>query len=183
MKNKTIRGAILSLIITLGLSTAAFADGMEDMDMGKGTEKSVSGINAELTFNKDNKVKTGNNDVMVTLHDENDKEIENADVDISAEMDKNSDMGGMNMDKSTPIEVTLDKSENGQYMGEINFTDKGKWIVTANVMVNGEKKDIQFDVDVASGGPNWGVIGAFVGIIALIIIVAAVKKKQGSSKA
>ncbi|EKQ51900.1 MULTISPECIES: FixH family protein [unclassified Clostridium] len=178
MKKKTIRGAILSIILTLGLSTAAFAAGMGDMDMGQGTEKNSNGINAELTFNKDNKVKTGKNDVMVTLHDSNNKEIQNADVKISAEMDKSSDMGSMNMDKSKPIEAVLESSGNGQYMGNIDFTDKGKWTVTANVMVNGEKKDIKFDVDVASAGPNWIVIGGFVGIVAVIIVVAAVKKKS-----
>ena len=48
------------------------------------------------------------------------------------------------------------------------------------LLVNGEKKDIKFDVDVASGGPNWVVIGGFIGIVSLIIIVAAVKKKQSS---
>jgi hypothetical protein len=178
MKKKTIRGAIAGLIFTLGLSTAAFADGIGNMDMGKGTEKSASGIKAELTFNKDNKVKTGKNDVMVTLHDDNNKEIQNAEVKISAEMDKNSDMGGMNMDKSKPIEAALESSGSGQYMGKIEFTDKGKWGVTANVTVNGEKKDIKFDVDVVSAGPNWIVIGGFVGIVAVIIIVAVVKKKS-----
>jgi len=180
MKNKTIRGAVLSLILTLGLSTTAFADGMSNMEMGKGTEKNVNGIKAELTFNKDNKVKAGKNDVMITLHDDNNKEIENAEVKISAEMDKNSDMGGMNMDKSKPIEVALESSEEGQYMGNIDFADKGKWAVTANVIVNGEKKDIKFDVDVISVGPNWIVIGGFIGIVSIIIIVAAVKKKQSS---
>lgn len=182
MKKKTIRGAIAGLIFTLGLSTAAFADGMGNMDMSKGTEKSASGINAELTFNKDNKAKNSKNDVMITLHDDNNKEIDNADVKISAAMDKNSDMGGMNMDNSKPTEVTLESSGNGQYMGNIDFSDKGKWVVTANVMVNGEKKDIKFDVDVASAGPNWVVIGGFVGIVAVIIIVAAVKKKGSKSK-
>ena len=177
MKKKTIRGAVAGLILTLGLSTAAFADGMGNMDMGKGTEKSVNGISAELTFNKDNKVKTGKNDVMITLHDDNNKEIQNAEVKISAEMDKNSDMGGMNMDNSKPIEAILESSGQGQYMGNIDFTDKGKWVVTANVTVNGEKKDIKFDVDVVSAGPNWVVIGGFVGIVAVVIIVAAVKKK------
>ncbi|MFT8350615.1 FixH family protein [Clostridium saccharoperbutylacetonicum] len=178
MKKKTIRGALAGLIFTLGLSTAALADGVGNMDMGKGTEKSASGINAELTFNKDNKVKTGKNDVMVTLHDKNNKEVENAEVKISAEMDKNSDMGGMNMDKSKPIEAILESSGSGQYMGNIELTDKGKWVVTANVTVNGEKKDIKFDVDVVSAGPNWVVIGGFVGIVVVIIIVAAVKKKS-----
>jgi hypothetical protein len=177
MKKKTIRGAILSLIFTLGLSTAAFADSMGNMDMSKGTEKNSNGINAELTFNKDNKAKTGKNDVMVTINDNN-KEIDNADVKISAEMDNGSDMGGMNMDNSKPIEATLQSSGQGQYMGNIDFSDKGKWVVTANVMVNGEKKDIKFNVDVTSAGPNWVVIGGFVGIVAVIIVVAAVKKKS-----
>lgn len=86
------------------------------------------------------------------------------------------------MDKSKPIEASLENSEKGQYMGNINFTDKGKWIVTANLMVNGEKQNLQFDIYVANGGPNWIVIGGFIGIIALIIIVAAIKNKQGSSK-
>lgn len=178
MKKKTIRGAVLSLILTLGLSTAAFADGMGDMDMGQGTEKRMDGISAELTFNEDNKVKTGKNDVMVTLHDSSDKEIENANVNISAEMDSSSDMGGMSMDKSKPIEAALENNGKGQYMGNIDFTDKGKWTVTANVIVNGEKKDIKFDVDVVSAGPNWVVIGGFIGIVAVIIVVAAVKKKS-----
>ncbi len=178
MKKKTIRGALLSLILTLGLSTAAFADGMGKMDMGKGTEKSASGINAELTFNKDNKAKTGKNDVMITLHDDNNKEIDNADVKISAEMDKDSDMGSMDMDKSKPIEAILESSGQGQYMGNIDFSDKGKWVITANATVNGEKKDIKFDVDVVSAGPNWIVIGGFVGIVAVIIVVAAIKKKS-----
>lgn len=180
MKKKTFRSAVFGLIFTLGLSTTAFADGTGNMDMGKGTEKSSNGINAELTFNKDNKAKTGKNEVMVTLHDGNDKEIENAQVKIIAEMDKNSDMGGMNMDKSKPIEAVLKNDGKNQYMGNINLTDKGKWMVTAEVMVNGEMKDIKFDVDVLSGGPNWFVIGGFVGIVSVIILVAAVKKKQSS---
>jgi hypothetical protein len=180
MKKKTFRSAVFGLIFTLGLSTTAFADGTGNMDIGKGTEKSSNGINAELTFKKDNKAKTGKNEVMVTLHDSNDKEIENAQVKIIAEMDKNSDMGGMNMDNSKPIEAALESNGSSQYMGNINFTDKGKWMVTAEVMVNGEKKDIKFDVDVVSGGPNWFVIGGFVGIVSVIILVAAVKKKQGS---
>ena len=180
MKKKTIRGAILSLILTLGLSTAAFADGMDhNMDMGHGTEKSMGDINAELTFNKDNNVKTGDNDVMVTLHDSNGKEIDDATVNIKIKMDGGSDMSGhnhgnMNMDEPK----LLDNSGNGQYMGTVNFTDKGKWTVTANVSVNGEEKNIKFDADVVSAGPNWVVIGGFVGIVAVIIVVAAVKKKS-----
>ncbi|GEQ22983.1 hypothetical protein CBU02nite_34890 [Clostridium butyricum] len=176
MKKKTVRGAILSLILTLGLSTAAFADGM---DMGGNvTEKKIDGINVELSF-QDEKVKTGKNEIMLNLHDSNDKEIEISNVSIIAKMADDSEMEmDMNMDESKPIEVNLESSEEGQYMGEIDFTDKGKWVVTANFVVDGKEKSLDFDVEVADGGPNWIVIGGFVGIVAVIIIVAAVKKKS-----
>ncbi|NAS17474.1 hypothetical protein GND98_006205 [Clostridium butyricum] len=176
MKKKTVRGAILSLILTLGMSTAAFADGM---DMGGNvTEKKIDGINVELSF-QDEKVKTGKNEIMLNLHDSNDKEIEISNVSIIAKMADDSEMEmDMNMDESKPIEVNLESSEEGQYMGEIDFTDKGKWVVTANFVVDGKEKSLDFDVEVADGGPNWIVIGGFVGIVAVIIIVAAVKKKS-----
>ncbi|MFW2488062.1 FixH family protein [Clostridium chromiireducens] len=177
MKKKTIRGAILSLILTLGIPTVAFADGME---MGKGIEKKVDGINVQLAFGEE-QAKTGKDEIMITLHDGNDNEIEGATVTVIAEMDKSSEMD-MDMGHSEPIEVTLENSEEGQYMGEINFTDEGKWIVTTNLVVNGEKTNVEFNVDVANGGPNWVVIGGFIGIIAAIIIVAAVKKKKVNSK-
>jgi hypothetical protein len=176
MKKKTMRGAVLSLILTLGLSTAAFADGM---DMGGNvTEKKIDGINVELSF-QDEKVKTGKNEIMLNLHDSNDKEIEISNVAITAKMADDSEMEmDMNMDESKPIEVNLESSEEGQYMGEIDFTDKGKWVVTANFVVDGKEKSLDFDVEVADGGPNWVVIGGFVGIVAVIIIVAAAKKKS-----
>lgn len=176
MKKKTMRGAVLSLILTLGLSTAAFADGM---DMGGNvTEKKIDGINVELSF-EDEKVKTGKNEIMLNLHDSNDKEIEISNVAITAKMADDSEMEmDMNMDESKPIEVNLESSEEGQYMGEIDFTDKGKWVVTANFVVDGKEKSLDFDVEVADGGPNWVVIGGFVGIVAVIIIVAAAKKKS-----
>ncbi|MVX63681.1 hypothetical protein GKZ28_08230 [Clostridium chromiireducens] len=176
MKKKTMRGAVLSLILTLGLSTAAFADGM---DMGGNvTEKKIDGINVELSF-QDEKVKTGKNEIMLNLHDSNDKEIEISNVAITAKMADDSEMEmDMNMDESKPIEVNLESSEEGQYMGEIDFTDKGKWGVTANFVVDGKEKSLDFDVEVADGGPNWVVIGGFVGIVAVIIIVAAAKKKS-----
>lgn len=176
MKKKTIGGTVLSLILTLGLSTAAFADGM---DMGGNvTEKKIDGINVELSF-QDEKVKTGKSQIMLTLHDSNDKEIEISNITINAKMADDADMEmDMNMDESKPIEVDLENSGKGQYMGEIDFTDRGKWVVTANFVVNGQEKSLDFDVEVANGGPNWGVIGGFIGIVALIIIVAAIKKKQ-----
>jgi len=172
MGNKTIKSLIISLVFILTFSTSVFA---ESMDMGKGIEQKVDGISVELSF-KDEKVKTGKEDIMITLHDSNDKAIEDATVTATAEMDK--DMT-MDMKSSEPIAIELKSSdEKGQYMGTVNFTDKGKWIVDTTINVSGEKKNVKFEVDVVSGGPNWGIIGGFLGVIVLIIVVAAVKKKQ-----
>ncbi|GFP75721.1 FixH family protein [Clostridium fungisolvens] len=171
MGKKTIRGLIFGLMFVLVSSTVALAD---EMNMGKATSKSVDGITAELSF-KDEEAKTGKDQIMITLHDINDKEIDNADVTIIAKMPQDD---SMKMDSNEPITIKLEKSEKGQYMRDINFTDKGKWIVTADITVQGEKKSIDFDVNVVSGGPNWIVIGGFLGAIALIIVVAAIKKKQ-----
>lgn len=110
MKKKIIRGVIVGLIFILGFLIVVFVDGMGNMDMSKGMEKSVSGINVELIFNKDDKVKIGKNDVMVILYDSNNKEIDNVDVKISVEMDKSFDMGGMNMDNLKLIELILENS-------------------------------------------------------------------------
>ncbi|GKU27556.1 hypothetical protein CFOLD11_43830 [Clostridium folliculivorans] len=171
MRKKTIRGLVVSLMLVLVSSTTALAD---EMNMGKAISKSVDGITAELSF-KDEEAKTGKDQIMITLHDSNDKEIDNADVTIIAKMPQDD---SMKMDSNKPITIKLEKSEKGQYMGDINFTDKGKWTVTADITVQGEKKSMDFDVNVVSGGPNWIIIGGFLGAIVLIIVVAAIKKKQ-----
>ncbi|GFZ33823.1 hypothetical protein CSC2_43490 [Clostridium zeae] len=171
MRKKTIRSLVFSLMFILISSTAALAD---EMNMGKATSKSVDGITAELSF-KGEEAKTGKDQIMITLHDSNDKEIDNADVTIIAKMPQDD---SMKMNSNEPITVKLEKNEKGQYMGYINFTDKGKWTITTNITVQGEKKSIDFDTNVVSGGPNWIIIGGFLGAVALIIIVAVVKKKQ-----
>lgn len=172
MKHKMMKSLIISLIFVLGLSTLAFAD---EMNMNKGTEKKVDGIGIAMSFKKD-KAKTGENDIMITLSDSNGKPISNATVNATAEMDKNMNMG---MKNSKPIAIAFKNGDDkGQYMGAVNFTDKGKWIVKATINVQGQEKNVDFDIDVAGAGPNWGIIGGFSGVIALIIITAAVKKKQ-----
>lgn len=174
MKYKIVKSLVLSLIIVLAFSTIVLAD---SMNMDKGIEKKLDGISAELSF-KNGKAQTGNGDIMITLHDGNNKPISDAAVSATAEMDKNMDM---NMKDSKPISIEFKNGDDqGQYMGSVNFTDKGKWIVKAKIKVQGQEKNVDFDVDVASTGPNWGIIGGFLGIVALIIIIAAVKKKQSA---
>lgn len=167
-----MKSLVISLIIALAFSTLALAD---SMNMDNGTAKKVDGINAELSF-KNGKAQTGNGDIMIKLHDSNNKPISDATVSATAEMDKSMDM---NMREIKPISIEFKNGDDqGQYMGTVNFTDKGKWIVKATIKVQGQEKNVDFDVDVASTGPNWGIIGGFLGLIALIIIIAAVKKKK-----
>ena len=174
MKFKVIGSFVLSLVVVLVISTSVLAD---SMNMEKGTEKTVDGINAELSF-KNSKAQIGNGDIMITLHDNEDKPITDASVTAIAEMDKSM---SMDMNDSKPIAIKFENSDDlGQYMGSVNFTDKGKWIVNAVIKVNGQEKDVAFDVDVAGTGPNMGIIGGFLGVMALIIIVAAVKKKKSA---
>jgi hypothetical protein len=172
MGKKAIRSLVLGIIFILAFSSLAFAD---DMNMNNGTTKKADDTNVKLSF-KNEKVKTGNNDIMITLKDSNNQPISDAKVTATAQMDKNMNMS-MGDNKPQSIEFKTG-DEMGQYMGTVNFTDKGKWIVTATVNVNGQDKNIDFDVDVAGSGPNWLIIGGFSGVIVLIIVFAAIKKKQ-----
>ncbi|MGE5628232.1 MAG: FixH family protein [Solirubrobacterales bacterium] len=172
MKKRIIKSLIVSLIFVLGLSTMVLAD---EMNMDKGVEKKVDGISIAMSF-KDNKAKTGDNEIMVTLNDSNGQPISNASVTASAVMDKNMDM---NMDKSKPVAIDFEKGDaNGQYMGKVNFTDKGKWIVKVTADVQGQQKEMDFNADVVDAGPNMMIIGGFTGVIALIIVLAAIGKKK-----
>jgi hypothetical protein len=172
MKFKIIGSFILSLVFVMALLTTVLAD---DMNMDNGTKKDAGGINAELSF-KNGKAQTGNGDIMITLLDSDKKPITDAEVQATAEMDKNMDM---NMDKSKPIAIEFEKGDDqGRYMGKVNFTDKGKWIVKATIKDQGQEKNVDFDVDVAGTGPNWGIIGGFLVLMVLIIGIAAAKKKK-----
>ncbi len=171
MKIKIFTGIILSLIMVTILSSIVFAD---SMGMEEGTQKQVNGINAKLSF-KHEKVETGKNDIMITLTGSNNQPVSDAVVKATAEMDKGMDM---NMGDSKPIEIAFEKSDAGQFMGTVDFSDKGKWFVKAIINVQGQEQNVDFEVDVTGGGPNWIVIGGFLGAIALIIIIAAIKKKQ-----
>ncbi len=178
MKYKIMKSLVLSMIIVLAFSILAFAD---SMDMDTGIEKKVDGINVELSF-KNGKAQTGNSDIMITLHDGNNQPILDAAVSATAEMDKST---STDIKDSEPIAIEFENGDDqGQYMGSVNFTDIGKWIVKATIKLQGQEKNVDFDVDVvASAGPNWGIIGGFLGVMALIIIVAAVKKKQSARTA
>lgn len=182
--NKIIKSFILSLVIVMLFSTVVLASEKDKgMDMDEGIEVKVEGINVELSFTS-GKALTGNGDIMITLHDDDDKPITDALVTAIAEMDKSS--MDPKMEDSKPIAIEFKKDdEEGQYMGEVDFTDEGKWIVKVTINAQGQVKNLDFNVDVeepddheADSGANWGVIGGFLGLMALIIIIAGIKKKK-----
>lgn len=170
MKRKLI-GLAVGLVVVLSLQGLTFASVGEN-----GVEKEVDGLKVELAF-MEGEAKSGNNEIMVKLHNEKDEPLADAKVKLTADMDRKPETHGMDMQKFEPIVVELESShEEGQYMGEINLSDSGEWIFKVSIITEGQEKNVDFDLDVVKGGPNWAVIGGFSGFIILIIIIAAVKK-------
>lgn len=172
MKNKLIKKLSIISALVLTLSTSVLADGS-----GKKIEQTVDGVKATLMLTGD-KAKTGENELTLKLSDDKDKPISNADVKVSVEMDKGS-MGDMNMGDSKAETVQFKKGhEDGEYVGTVKFSDKGKWKVKTSFMTTSGDKMADFNVDVASSGPNWFVVGGFLVVAALIIVTAGIAKKK-----
>lgn len=172
MKNKLIKKLSIISALVLTLSTSVLADGS-----GKKIEQTVDGVKATLILTGD-KAKTGENELRLMLSDDKDKPISNAAVKVSVEMDKGG-MGDMNMDDSKPEIIQFTKGhENGEYVGTVKFSDKGKWKVKTSFTANNAEKIADFDVDVSSAGPNWFIVGGFLVIAALIIVTAGISKRN-----
>ncbi|WP_411682711.1 FixH family protein [Clostridium thailandense] len=172
MKNKLIKRLSIISALVLTLSTSVLADGS-----GKKIDQTVNGVKATLILTGD-KAKTGENELTLKLSDDKDKPITNADVKVSVEMDKGS-MGDMSMSDSKAETVQFTKGhEDGEYVGTVKFSDKGKWKVKTSFAANNAEKMADFDVDVASAGPNWFIVGGFLVIAALIIVTAGISKRN-----
>lgn len=172
MINKIFKSLTISLVLTLMISTLAFAS-----TQGKEIDKNINGTNVSLIFNKE-QIKTGSNEFTVVLKDDKNQPISNAKVETTVEMDKSDKSMDMNMDGDKPMKVDLTEGSNGEYSGKADFTDKGMWAVKTTFLVNGQQENADFQIDVQSAGPNWFIIGGFLGVIVVIIAVAAVRKKK-----
>lgn len=178
MKRILFAGLVFCFVTFLTLSGFVFAS-----EGGNEIKKEVDGIKVELSFIKE-PVKTGNNELMIKLHNDKDEPISDAKVKVTADMDRKSEMSGTHMQKFNPIIIELESShEKGQYMGKIDLSDAGKWKLTADIITGGQKKNIDFELDVVKGGPNWGVIIAFLVVISGIIALAAIKKRKVKTQA
>ncbi len=145
-------------------------------------ENMAGNFKVKLLF-KDGKPKTGTNDLYVRLADAANMPVEKAIVTLTVEMDKGSSMS-MDMTTVKPVSVRLEEAKDakGEYRGKMDFGYTGSWIASVGIEAGGAKNDTSFNVEVASGGPNWLVIGIFVGILAVIILLAAIRKIRASGK-
>ncbi|MBN7772493.1 FixH family protein [Clostridium aminobutyricum] len=173
MKKIISKGFLGSLVIIMLLFSTTFAS-----TENAGIEKQVNGMNVNLTFMSDDVV-TGSNDLMIQLHDNNDKPVDNATIRVLADMDRTDDH--MDMSDTEPLQTDLEAShEAGQYMGTLEFTDSGEWMIKAYITIDGKESVADFTIAVAEGGPNWYIIGGFLGVITFIIVLAAINKKRKS---
>lgn len=170
---KLFKSLVFTLILVLSFSTLAFAG-----TTGTQINKEVDGVKASLTFVSE-KLKPGKNEFTISLLDKNGQPLTNANLKVTADMDRSTDMAGDGMEKDEPMMLDLKEgSHEGEYIGIADFKTKGKWIVTATLDLQGQEKTIEFDVNVESSGPNFLIIGGFSAVIVLIIVIAAVSKKR-----
>jgi hypothetical protein len=87
MRSLLLKGAVMNIMLAILFTGSVFAS-ESDHDM----EKVIDGVRIHLSF-IDKDIKTGANDVMVTLKDGNTNPIVDAKVTVVAEMDKS--MAGM----------------------------------------------------------------------------------------
>ncbi len=173
--------ASLALVATMALSAN------EEM---KGLVKEVNGYKVELVF-MNGAPMVGKNQMMIRLSDSMMAPVDGAMVSATAKMDAGMSMGGSSMSegKSLTMEMMAGAagSKKGEYMATVDFPNEGKWVVDASAKVGDASLPASFEVEVAKAGPNMLIVGGFIGIILLVIVVAAINKarsgKSGTAKA
>ena len=173
MKLKLFKSLVFTSILVLSFSALAFAATTDTQ-----INKEVDGVKASLTFANE-KMKTGSNEFTISLLDKNNQPLTNANLKVTADMDRSTDMGGDGMEKDKPMMIDLKEgSKKGEYSGMVDLKTKGKWIIKAAFALQGQEKNIDLDFNVQSAGPNYLIIGGFSVVIVLVIVVAAISKKR-----
>ncbi|MBU3181202.1 FixH family protein [Clostridium psychrophilum] len=187
MKLKSLKNFVFTLVLVLSVSTSAFASTTSTQ-----INKTVDGVKATLTFSTE-KLKLGNNDFTISILDKNGKPLPNANLKVTAYKDDpngtstmtntsgSNDMAAMpgmsGMKASDMTMISLKKgSTKGEYTGIVDLKSTGKWIVESTIDVQGQPQKIDFNILVKS--PNFLIIGGFLGVIVLILIIAAISKKK-----
>ena len=191
---KGMVGAVLGVVIVISISSSfVLADTMGNTTMQQSTtaastsasgntatQQDPSNTTAELKFAGE-KAAMSDKTFKLILMDANGQPITGAQVKITFDMVKN----GMNdMSMHDPEVVTLAPgSQAGEYTGDINLYSHGAWSANIEYTSNGITQSTQVNFDVANSGPNWIIIGGFIGAVAVIIVAAAILKKKKSAKA
>ena len=188
MKLKSLKNFVFTLILVFSVSTSAFAS-----TTGTQINNTVDGVKATLTFSTE-KLKLGNNAFTISILDKNGKPLPNANLKVTGYKDDPNGtssqtntsgsnnmaampgMSGMSAGDMTMISLKS-RSTKGEYTGTVDIKSTGKWIVECTFDVKGQSKIIDFNVN--SEGPNYLIIGGgFLGVIVLVIAIAALNKKK-----
>lgn len=172
MKLKLFTNSLLTLVLVLSFSTLVFAT------TGTQISKDVEGGKANLTFTTE-KLKTGSNEFTLSILDSNGEAIPVTNLQVTADMDRSTDMGNDGMEKDAPMMIDLkDGSQKGEYTGMVDLKNHGKWIMNATFDLNGQTQSVDFDFTIPSADPSWLIIGGFSAVIVIIILIAAIGKKK-----
>lgn len=172
MKNKYVL-VILGILLTLFISSFTMAMANESKETSQ--KKSVEGYTVEL-FTED-PLTIGEHHLKVLLTENN--EPVKSPIKIMAKMDKSDESMEMDMEKEEIIEKELTADNNGEYKTELAFDNSGKWLVSVTFE---NMPEVTFKLNVEGEGTNWTTLGGFMGIIALLFIVATIFKKKAPAK-
>ena len=181
MKNKlAILGSLmLGIMVFLSLAGQASASGVDAL------EKQAEGYTVKLEFPA-GEAKRGLNDVIVGLIDSSGRPISGAAVTVGMEqhvesmnMDGHSASGpGTTASTGHSMAPMSPASEAGHYAGQVNFGQGGDWMVVVAFTIEGKERSVSIPVDLPNQGPNLLVIGGFLGLIGVVVAVAAARRKK-----
>jgi hypothetical protein len=178
MKLKNIKYFAFALLLSLSFSTTLATSTALAATTGTQIVKEGNGVKATLTFDKD-KLMKGSNTFTISFVDKNGNALAVDNLKVTADMDRTQDMGNDGMENKDPMMIDLQKgSQDGVYTGKVDFTNTGKWMVSADFNLQNQPQTMDFNFDVMSEGPNWLIIGGFGGVIVLILVVAVISKKS-----
>ena len=168
MIKKLIKSVAVISSFILIFSSAAFADSPS------GITNKVDNFHITLEFEK-NPISSGGNNFKIELTDDKEVAVAGAQIKVTFDMDRTK-MDVMGMDE--PIVVTLAEGETGEYTGTADLSKNGDWMAKTNIKIQGQDINTQFNFGVVNTGPNWMVIGGFLGFMGVAVIVAFIVKKR-----
>jgi hypothetical protein len=91
----------------------------------------------------------------------------------------------MSVQKPIVVELKADPQEPGKYTGTLNFTDPGSWNARIVAGPSALQDAVSFTVrvDKKTNGPNWLVIGGFLGLVVVGIALVFVLRSRAASPA